>query len=71
MPRITRHPLSLLDLPGELQAKIEKAARRNRRTPIEELVDRVQGSFAVTMPSVMSTTELGQDASEPRLQSYT
>lgn len=71
MPRITRHPLSLLDLPGELQAKIEKAARRNRRTPIEELVDRVQGSFSVTIPSITSTTELGQDVDEPSRQSHT
>ena len=61
MPRITRHPLSLLDLPGELQAKIEKAARRNRRTPTEELVYRVQESFAVTVSSASSSTDPEQD----------
>lgn len=64
MPRITRHPLSLLDLPGELQVKIEKAARRNRRSPIEELVYRVQESFAVTVSGATFSTEHGEITGE-------
>jgi hypothetical protein len=70
MPLTPRPPLSLLDLPGELQAQIERAARRNRRTAIEELAARVQSTFESSTPETLGTLSLEHELAELSLQSY-
>ena len=70
MPGITHPPLSLLNLPEALQAQLEKAARRNRRTALAELVARVQSTFESSMPEMSNAPSLEHELAELSLQSY-
>lgn len=70
MPSMSRRPLSLLDLPDDLQAQVEQAARKNKRPAMEELIARIRSSFEPRQAKTTPVTNTEHELARLSLESY-